>query len=700
MNGLQFTGSLLWLLLLVPGLFILARLYRGGQGGPRGASLAALQGTALLLLVVSLAAPEWVRRRAEFHSPAVVLVLDRSASFAGGAYLGLGEAYAALADSLAAAYRAKGFEVRRAEFHEAAWAAEGFPRGRGKAPETPPGAALTSLAAAADFLDSIGVPNLQAVFHFGDGRAVLDSGKAVRSWAAPVYPVVLVPALAEVQLDEAVFGTEGVEGNQGRAGTLGNVEVTWTPVGTPRGKPRLLILRDGRPVFTADLPAGVGEGPRMARLPWIGPGAPPVPGEEGLRAVLTPAADADNQDPYNDTLPLRTSATVAGGHRIVLVKPLKSLDEKAMVDLLHAAGLASVVMAEAAELASLGLTERDQVWTDAGFVSSRPALSTVLKSTPAAVLLYARPGGLPADIAGHRPKSQTFGPGAEVRPTAAAAADFPSGVVRLKAVATAPVSVPVAATVGWRPAAVLAEGGRQGLLMAWFPLAPGKDGLFLALPSSWNLLFDPQADFSARENLDGLYRAAFALAARREGAVRALVPPRAYADIPFDLEYALPAPGAGESGPLDVVARVKSGSGTPSVWPLAGDPPGTFRLEDRTLPRGTFVLELRRRGRALRSDTLEVDAREALELSRIGFDRDALDALAARTGGQVLSPAPGSETGAGPSAVTSKLPNLAGAQIKTERVTATRLHNTRWQFLLAAALLSLSWFLRKRWDLD
>ena len=100
-------------------------------------------------------------------------------------------------------------------------------------------------------------------------------------------------------------------------------------------------------------------------------------------------------------------------------------------------------------------------------------------------------------------------------------------------------------------------------------------------------------------------------------------------------------------------------------------------------------------------DTLQVAPKAALELARIGFDRAALDDAASRSGGRVIEPEAGAQASPQASAsVTSALPELPEAQIRMEKTSSIRLYNTLAQCLLVLALLSLSWFLRKKWDID
>lgn len=688
MGSLHFSGSPWFLLLLVPGLWILWRQHRAGAG-MRGWPIAALQGAALLLLVASLTGPEWVRSSAEFHDPALLILRDRSGSFRGGDYLGLGDAYARAERDIAEHYRGRGFEVTLADFHEIAWR-EGADRAdRGEEHS------LTSLAAAADFADSAGGANLQAVFLFSDGRANLDSGKASRDWPAPVYPVAFPEGISEAQPEAAAWGGEG-GASAGSAAEEG-LEVSWRRLGNPSGAPAFRILQGNRAVHSGNLSdSGDRHRIRVSRIPWK-PGA--EAGSGPWRLVLRPGGG--NPDPYNDTVPIRDSRGGRGGRRVEIVKPLRSLDEKGMADILHGWSDASVAMVAPEDLPGRNLGPGDQVWVEAGLLASRPALLAALRAGKATAVVYARPGSLPAEVAGAPIRPLAFSRDAEVRPARAAADVFPDAVVRLKSVASAGIPVP-AAGAPWREAAALTEGGRRGLLLAWFPLAPGRQGIFLALPPAWDLLFDPQADFAVRENLDGLLRAASRLAERQEGAVKAVLPHRVHAGVPFELEFTLPPPrGEEDGGDLEVKAHALGAAGAAGPagqgkaaesWRLAGPGPETFRLEGASLPEGRWILELERGGRKLWSDSLISAPKASLELARIGFDREALREMAVRSGGGLIEPDSGG--------VTSLLPELRGAQIRSERTRVARLHNTLWQFLLAVGLLASSWLLRKRWNLD
>jgi hypothetical protein len=679
---LQFSGSPWFLLLLAPGLLILWRQYRAGSG--RGLALPLLQGAALVLLVLSLAGPELVRTRAEFHDPAVAILRDRSGSFVGGAYLGLADDYRAAEAAMAAEFRKRGFEVRVADFHERAWPVEGFGKAAGGGPPDPieGDVPLTGFATLADFLDTAGGPNLQAAFLFTDGRANLDSGKAARKWPVPLFPVVLpVRSVSEVQ-PERVLLDAGQRGGQ-------EIEAEWMPVGPQKAGPEVRILRGGRLVFRADLPEGEERGGlRSARIPWR-PKREPGAGSGPYVAVLRPGGGG-NFDPWNDTLPA-ISPSKRDGRRIAVVKPLRSLDEKAMMDFLRSWEDVGVETPAADGIAAAD--EGDQVWVEASLLAAKPALLEALRASAASVVVYARPGGLPAALAGVRLSGRSFSAEAEIRISRSAADVFPPGVVRLKSISSGALELP-AAGPPWREAAAATEGGRRGILAGWFPLGPAKEALFLALPRQWDLLFDPQADFAVRDNLSQTFRAAYRLADRGQGSVKAVRPAVAHAGVPFDLEFTLPEAAAGGEVTEKAVLTVRAGDRAAEGWTLQGPGPDVFRLEGRVLPAGTFVLELGRGGRILWNDTLRVAPKASLELARIGFDRGALSGLASRSGGRVLSPDTAS------AGVASWLPDLPGAQIRVERTESTRLYNTRLLFLLIVALLTASWLLRKRWNLD
>jgi hypothetical protein len=723
MYSLHLTGNPWFLLLILPGAWILWRQYRGGSGG-RGRDsrggwiLFGLQAAAMALLAASLTAPELRRHHVEFHNPAILILRDQSSSFRGGGYLGLGGAYAAFAQRLTDAYGSRKFDVRVADFAERAWPVSGFARaeraggagaaGLGMAPKdgAADDAALTSLASAGDFIDSAAIPNLQAVFLFSDGRANLDSGRASRTWRVPLFPVILpIDSISEAQPERVRLSL-----NPDGAAAPADLEVVWRAVGKSAEGPELRLLQGGRTLLTKRLPAAVQEEAAF-RFSWKAEKAA-LENREPIRAALMPFGEGRNTDPYNDTVAVASSH--GRGERIIHVyRPVRSLDEKGMIGILQAWEGAGVSFFGGEDLGGLnGLKARDgdQVWVEAGSLGAG-RLSAWLRETGARVVVYARrePGRILQVTGADRRPWQRFSALAEIKPGKAAAEAFPDEAVRLKSLADSPLELPEA---GDDALVEVREGGKRGMLMGRIALGEGKRALFLALPAVWGPLFDPQGDFATRENIAAYVKAAYRLAELEDGTARVSLPDRAWHRVPFDADVRLPDRAAAASkggGPAALSAEAIDGSSFSQTWtapaPGGGDGSG-FRVRGISLPRGKYRLELRAGGEALWRDSLMVLPKAALELARIGFDRAALEDAASRSGGRVVGDAGPAASGAAevasglPSGPLSGLPALPGAQIRMERTTAIRLYNTLAQCLLILAFLSLSWFLRKKWDID
>lgn len=704
MYSLHLSGHPWFLLLIPPGLWILWRQYRGFSGGdgfPRARGLLfALQALAFVMLVVSLTAPELRRHKVEFHNPAVLILRDQSASFRNGAYLGAGARYKEFEDLLARTYGARKFDIRVIDFAETAWPVSGFPKpGRPEAVKADgDDASLTSLAALADFVDSAAIPNLQAAFLFSDGRSNLDSGRASPMWRIPLYPVIFPSdSIAEIQPERAQLSL-----NQGAAGGAVDVEVAWRPVGKTGRDASLKILQGNRTLLTRRLAARaqtqgtpadsnrpkLGEEEKI-RFAW-NPDRSVLEGRDPIRAVVQPIEAAADFDPYNDTLGV--SFPQGRADRIIhVLRPVRSLDEKGMLGILEAWEGTRVSFFGVEDIGRMTLTAKDQVWVEAGALGAQGRLLAWLQTTPAKVAVYSRTdSGRNPQIPGIAPVPwHSFSPAAEIKVGKAAAEAFPDEAVRLKSLASEPMEAPEASGSAW---VELLEGGRRGMLMGRIALGQGKRAFFFSLPAIWDPLFDPQSDFATRENIAGYVKAAQILAGLEDGAVRVSRPARVYHMVPFDVEIRVPEKpetGKGAVGPL--VFSITGGAGFSREWPQPG------MIKGVALARGRYQLRLQAGTETLWRDSLEVAPKAALELARIGFDRGSLEDAAMRSGGKIVEPA-GRLSDSG--AVTSMLPNLPAAQIRMEKTADFRLYNTLAQCIFVLVLLSLSWFLRKKWDLD
>lgn len=713
MYSLHLTGNPWFLLLLPPGLYILWRQYRGGRSASApgaGRLIFALQAAALALLTASLTAPELRSHRVEFHNPAILILRDQSGSFRGGAYLGLGGRYADMEKLLIDRYSARKFDVRIVDFAERAWPVSGFPRegrqredaGAGK------GEGLTDLSALADFVDSAAVPNLQAAFLFSDGRSNLDSGRGSRAWKIPLYPVVFAPdSIAEIQPVQVVIRETGGRAGSDSKSPAMEVEASWRTVGRKGSAAEILILQGGKTLLNRKVPA---DAPAAAptpegeaagfRIPWT-PDRSAMDGQEPLRAVLRPAERAANIDPFNDTV----EASVPRGRSVrtlYVLRPMRSLDEKGMVDILAADEGSRLAFFGMDDLAGITATDRDQIWVEASFLTAGGRLQAWLAKAPAKVVVYARPGRTGnLQVAGLEGAVwREFSPAAEIRPGKAASDAFPDEVVRLKGLSSGALEAPVSASLeaaageAW---VEMIEGGHRAMLMGSFPLSEGKRAFFFCLPAIWGALFDPEADFATRENIAAYLLGARALADREERAVRVFLPGRVFQGVPFEVEAGLPRrqdPGKPAPGPLVFAAK---GSGFSREWTLSSADGRNGRIKGVSLGSGVFRIELRAGAETLWRDSLRVEPWAALELGRIGFDMEGLDDAAARSGGKAVRVPRVSPDSAW---VTSALPEPAAAQIRSENVKAIPLYNTLFQFLLVTLVLSLAWALRKKWDID
>gem|GEM_PF-2762356 len=729
MFSFHFTGSLWFLLLLPPGLIILWRQYRGGTASAfSGAArlLFALQAMAMAVLVASLTRPELRVHRVEFHNPAILILRDQSSSFQGGGYLGLGRPYAGFEKDLEGKYAARGFDLNYVDFDESARQAasgNGFREGEIR---------LTSLAALADFLDSAAVPNLQAAFLFSDGIANLDSGKGSRSWKTPLYPVVFAPdSIAEAQPERVTIleaaGTKRAA--QAPAGTRPvEIEAWWRPVGGASGERELVILQGGKSLLTRILPPGKGMSDQEpASAPQAPAAAAPVTGTAGLeggirkfrfradlpikagegpeplRAVLRPAAAARNFNRFNDTLDVSYSRD-RPRRTVHVFRPIRGLDEKGMVDVLSAWEGTRVAFFGIGDSARFSPAAQDQIWVEAGSAPPGSRLHAWLEGARAKVVLYARPGpGRNVRVSGLDAGTWlTYPVSAGIKAGRQAAEAFPADIVRLKAISSAPLAAPDA-DAGGEVLVEAGDGGRRGMIMGRIPLGPGKQAFFFCLPAIWGALFDPQGDFATRENIAAYIRSAHALADRNEDAARVSFPGRVFDGVPFDLSVSLPhrrkAAGTDIPGGGPYVLGM-SGTEFSREWPIdsgGGGGGGEVVIGGVSLPAGDYRLELRSGAETLWRDSLIVAPKAALELARIGFDMDALGEAAARSGGRMVSPGTG---GPDPARVSSVLPELEAAQVRAEKTRAVPLYNTLYQLLLVVLLLSLSWVLRKKWDID
>jgi len=437
-----------WLFALVaaPGLWLAHALYGlpgvpEGFGRPRGAGarrpiLALTYALAWLLLALWLVSPSLRLRSETWHPPAVLLVVDDGPGYAA---LGARDSALRAAEAARRHYEARGFKVV-----QASWVS-------------------LRESARAPFAS---VPNLQAVLLWSDGRTPPDS---LPAFTARVFPVVPTLATREVQ-GESAFVAVDEDGGVGD-----RLVVRWRALGQ-RVDARAEVRVDRRVVWNGALahPAEVPPGAEVTTSVTI----PALPRATEVRLLVRPLRPDDNTLGRNDTLALYDAGSARVTQR--LVRPLATLDERALADALREEPSFSVRTARADEV-------------DAG-----------LSAGGAGMVTWRRAGRAPHAVDGplvvYRLAEQAedgdygFSPDARVARAAGGEAFLPAGVVRLadlgvrEGEASASFALP-GTRADREPLAWAEEGGRRGLLV-WREKATGVIGA--ALPPLWSARFQAE----------------------------------------------------------------------------------------------------------------------------------------------------------------------------------------------------------------
>ncbi len=677
-SGFDFTGSLWPLLLLPPGLLILwmqlpPGFWRGSRLGFPHSAIFLLQGTALTVLTLSLCAPEWRQRATIFHPPAIIIAVDGSDSFEEGRFLRVGKEVNASRERIARDFAARGFRVVPIRFHE--WADDrsgsDFFLERGR---------LTDFYGLEKFLDTLGVPNIQGIFLFSDGRHTLNSERNFGG-KVPIFPVIHpLTGVDEGQL-EAV---EWIERSGGRVDSL---RVTWSPIGDGGGAPRLQLTDGERILLEAELPEPMGMESQQARIPWAKPLRDFGNTGATITAVLIPGNPEGNLTPHNDSL--RLNLGESSRQSIQLLLPLRTLEERTLVDALRRETDISLNLVREEEFLQKKSALGGQVWVSAQNFSGSAALRAFLSTTEVKVLLYS-PGEFdsrlqpllmaPADVRSFSESAllqRIQGPHHSM---------IPEGV-GLGKVSETPLKLPLERGMAWS-AISLREGDHKGVLLGALQTRDGVVYRHFVLPRVWSRLFTPRPNFGSEALWRDLVRFAVQIASYRPDAAELYLPPHVVAGIPFDLSVRLP-PKVDAKASVGTRLRVESSEDVRDYEGI--EERGRTVFPNLVLPEGKAVLEIFTGSESKVRDSLEVTPRILRELFRIGYDEPALSRMASAGGGNLLY-----ESQSAP----LELPALPVAEMREIRDKTILLYNTRVQLLLVAFLLACSWLLRKRLNLD
>lgn len=497
----MFFGANPWLFILfaAPGLWLVWRLYfRSGValGALRRRVLASLAAAAWIALAWFAVQPFRKLAPDVFHKPAVVLAVDESASYAA---LGGRDAARAGLDSARRHYESLGFRVRALGFTTGA--------GLGRA------------------LDSLAIPNLQAVLLWSDGRFQDEGSPVAREWSAPVFPV-KVPMRKEAQGESAVLAFR----SSGGLAASAEIEVAWS--GTAR-EVMLELRAAGVTVWTQALerPSGAHPGSRAARAYALpGPVAARLAGDAGARpwewkALVRPRDARENASARNDTLEVRFRGLRRA--RAVFIRPLRSLEERGLVDALSSDSAEVTAMLPT----ELKLRPGDVLWARAG--ARAPAADATVEYH------------LPEDIA----RGAAFGGDARVAWSDSGAAFLPPEVLRLADLGMdgAVLRVPDS---GVEALAWAEQDGRRGLL-AWRSRNERARSFGFAPPPLWRTGFQADAPAAAVRETQGRWVRGLAAWARGPRTL----PQGPKRRDPFDVEMS--RLGADE----ETLARLASASG-------------------------------------------------------------------------------------------------------------------------------------------
>lgn len=642
----------LWLFPLValPGLWIAWRLYASGPPPGRRArgGMLALATATWLLLAWFVVSP-LVRGRVElYHPPAVVLAIDEGAGYAA---LGARDTAGLRLREAFRHYAALDYDVHLLGFAERI----GVP-GEDAGP-------LSRASVLRRHLDSLAIPNLQAILIATDGRFFGEVPPGA-DWPAPVYPVEVTPPTAEVQ-------GEGATVDLRPSGGEAEITIHWRGLG---GDPAaaVAVLRDGnRVVWRRDLqaPPGAEPGERIVqRFPLpSGPGGELF--ERGGDPVdswflLVHPPESANTHSGNDTVPVLWRGL---GHRQIFLGPLSSLEERGLVDALSESDSQEVRVTVSDEFRA---APGDLVWARAHSPTRADAVGFA-RAAGVAVVEYRLPGAA----------GSPFHADARVAWRDDATDFLPAFVLRLGDLGVDTLTLPPPAP-SREPLAWAEQGERTGMLI-WRDRESGVLG-FAVLPL-WRSRFQPGAGGGGA---GALWTRAAARWMSAEGGVRVALPDTLLAGRPFTVTARVPVP-AGESGDPGVYEF----SGLPGARAITGIPVGAgrVRFDSVSFPPGRHAVRILRGGEAVWSGTLRARSARAIALGRLGTDKEALHALAGSSRGVVLRAGEGSGIA---------WPALSDGHVRETRTRTFALAPPVPVPVLIALSLCALWWLRKRQRLD
>ena len=408
-----------------------------------------------------LVQPSWVSSDSIYHPPTVVLAVDESPSYAAGAVLNSMTSVQQSLQRVRKFYEDKGFRILELEFGENVRNA-GDDQNIGR---------LTHPTALGHFLDSLAIPNLQAIFTWTDGRFNDEVNNTGVVFPAPVFPVVVQSNAPEIQ-------GEKVEADFSDPDSGTEISVEWRSL-DGRGKASMEIQSGARVLWKGPLPvsaSGVGE---KAHHRFLLPASVFRGAGEHWVALIRPEKKSDNLSEKNDTI----TVLARGLHhkRQIFLGPLRSLDERGLVDALVASDSMEAITVSAGELES-ELRKSGVLWARSS--SSESKVLEVAKRNGVPVIFYT--------LSEDARNSSSFVAGAHVAFREDAAKVLPGGVLNLSDLGGGEWSLR-ALMPQLEPIAWAEQQGRKGVLFAQrtFAVQPVFE---VAVPELWSSRFQRESD--------------------------------------------------------------------------------------------------------------------------------------------------------------------------------------------------------------
>ncbi len=690
-----FTGSPWFLFLLLPGFALIYWQYvtRDKVIALHWPSFIAItQILALMLLVLALWGPVYLMRSTKFVSPRIIIAVDQSASFAGGETLRQKIAVDSARLALEKAYRDQGFIVSEIQFGEKAMVSSS----KNNLHMNPiKGAELTDFSALASLLDSLNLKNVQGLFLFSDGQVTLQTKpRNLEELQWPIFPLIIASPIHEAQLEKAEIRMQPSQQLF--------LDIAWKRLGTGLGPWQLDLCSEGKVLFSKSIQHfAVRLAAQQETFALVG--GSNLKNAKALTAVFKPVKVQDNIDLWNDSLSVNFESNNQVT-KLFFLSPIKSLSEKAVLDLLRSQKHFAVEVISPETLSTHHFNVTDEIWVSASLWQTNSKAFLALGGS-AQWVVYSDEKQM------NRAENSLalFSQAASICPLVNKES-YPLDASIWKTLSTQVVKAPRFDS-NWDTFLLIHENQfskqdvEQGVLAGRLVNGANADQvLFCVWPDFWQSLFTEQPDYTKEENLKAYLNFISQVALWKSNAYQIKLPNSFYADLPFSVDINLPPKQAKSNtsdGKMIFEVLAEGDSMNFKSYEITNLSRGSAMVSQVNLKAGKYVLRLQEihdQGdkasdkKNIWSQNIQVFPREKLEWTSIGYNLPQLQKWADARTGKILWVNGDGETLA--------LPFLPNAQMKENQDRQIGLTNTLPWFCILLGLLTCSWLLRKRIRLD